>query len=103
MSDVISATPQPTVVSSSRCVLCWDVETFSTASIKTFGAFKYASDPSTDAWLFSYAVDEGPFRVWRRGDPVPQEFIDAAADPNWIVVAHNAPFEAAILRHVLRA
>ena len=81
--------------------LVWDVETFSTASIKTFGAHKYAAHPSTDVWLCSYAVDEAPFRVWRPGDPVPQEFIDAAADPNSLVVAHNAPFEAAILRHVL--
>jgi DNA polymerase bacteriophage-type len=103
MLDLVAATPDssPLLASVSRRALVWDAETFSTTSIKTFGAHKYAAHPSTDVWLFSYAADDGPFRVWLRGDPVPQEFIDAAADPNWIVVAHNASFEFSILRHVL--
>ena len=97
---LVAATPQPTVVSSSRCVLTWDVETFSTASIKNLGAFKYARDPSTDVWLFAYGADGS--KLWFRGDPVPQEFIEAAADPNWLVVAHNAAFEFEVLHRVLR-
>ena len=100
MLDLVAATPQPTVVSSSRCVLTWDVETFSTASIKNLGAFKYARDPSTDVWLFAYGADGS--KLWFRGDPVPQEFIEAAADPNWLVVAHNAAFEFEVLHRVLR-
>ena len=35
------------------------------------------------------------------GDPVPPEFIEAAANPSWIVVAHNDAFETAIEQHVL--
>ena len=35
------------------------------------------------------------------GDPVPPELIEAAADPSWVVCAHNDAFETAIEQHVL--
>ena len=35
------------------------------------------------------------------GDPVPPEFVEAAADPSWVVAAHNDAFETAIEQHVL--
>ena len=35
------------------------------------------------------------------GDPVPPEFFEAAADPSWVVCAHNDAFETAIEQHVL--
>ena len=34
-------------------------------------------------------------------DPVPPEWLEAAANPAWRVVAHNDAFESAIEQHVL--
>jgi DNA polymerase bacteriophage-type len=99
MLDIV-ATPQPAAVSSARLILSWDVETYSTASIKNCGAFKYAADQTTGVWLLAYSAGDGS-KLWFPGDRIPQEFIEAAADPSWATVAHNAPFEAAVLRHVL--
>jgi DNA polymerase len=39
--------------------------------------------------------------LWIPGDPVPPEFIEAAADPSWIVCAHKDAFEAAIEQHIM--
>ena len=44
----------------------------------------------------AYAVDDSPVQLWTPGDPVPAEFIEAAHNPTWIVVAHNDQFETAI-------
>src|SRR5262249_48294003 len=41
-------------------------------------------------------------KLWTRGDPVPQEFIEAATNPAWLVCAHNAQFETAIEYFVMR-
>ena len=35
------------------------------------------------------------------GDAIPPEFYEAAKNPNWLVVAHNAHFEMAIEQHIL--
>ena len=35
-------------------------------------------------------------QLWTPGDPVPPEFIEAAHNAAWIVVAHNDQFETAI-------
>jgi DNA polymerase bacteriophage-type len=77
-----------------------DVETRSTASIDV-GAHRYAAHPTTEVLCIAYAVDDGPVKIWRLGEPVPQVFFEAARDPRWRVVAHNAEFERAIMRHVL--
>ena len=34
----------------------------------------------------AFAVDNGPVQLWRPGDPVPPEFVEAAANPAWAVV-----------------
>jgi DNA polymerase len=47
-------------------------------------------------WCCAYAVDDQSVKLWRPGDPVPPEFMHAAADPNWLVGAHNAQFELAV-------
>ncbi len=82
-------------------VLHRDVETRSTVSLKKVGAAKYAADTSTEVICVAFAVDDGPVQLWLPGDPVPPEFIEAAADPSWIVCAHNDAFECAIEQHVL--
>ena len=73
-------------------VLHRDIETRSTISLKKVGAHKYAADPSTEVLCVAYAVDDGPVQLWRPGDPVPPEFIEAAADPSWVVVCAQRCF-----------
>jgi DNA polymerase len=50
----------------------------------------------------AYAVDGGPIQTWLPGNPVPKEFVEAAAGPGWIVAAHGDHFETAIEQHVLQ-
>ena len=78
-----------------------DIETRSTVSLKTAGAHRYATDPTTDAWLVAYAVDNGPVQLWLPGQPVPPEYFEAAANPAWGAAAHNDSFESAIEQYVL--
>ena len=73
-----------------------DCETRSTVDLKKAGLYNYARHPSTDVWFWCYAVGDGDVRTWRPGDPVP-----VFAYLNDEIVAHNAPFEAAIWTHIL--
>src|SRR5271166_1459565 len=82
-------------------VLHRDYETRSRVVLKVVGAHRYAADPSTEVLCCAYAVDNDPVQLWRPGDPVPIEFVEAAQNPSWIVVSHNDAFEDAIERHVL--
>jgi len=82
-------------------VLHRDYETRSRVVLKVVGAHRYAADPSTEVLCCAYAVDDDPVQLWRPGDPVPAEFIDAAKNPNWIVVAHNDAFETAIETEIM--
>ena len=81
--------------------LFWDIETRSMASLEETGAFRYAADPSTEVLVIAYAVDEAEPQTWILGQDIPAEFIAAASDPSWLVVAHNAAFERAISTYVL--
>jgi DNA polymerase len=79
-----------------------DIETRSRADLREVGAWRYAVDESsTDTWCAAYAIDAEPVRLWKRGDPVPPAIIKAAADPDTLWVAHNAPFERVIWQHIL--
>lgn len=78
-----------------------DVETRSTVDLRRTGVYPYAAHPTTDVWCVCWAVDDGPLRVWHMGRPVPQEFIDLAADPNVFFTAWNAAFERIIFRDLL--
>ena len=82
-------------------ILFHDLETRSTCNIKCAGAHKYAADPTTGVLCLAYAVDDGPVELWIPGDPVPEVFIRAASDPDWIVSAFNANFERVIVQHIL--
>jgi DNA polymerase bacteriophage-type len=82
-------------------VLHRDIETRSRAVLKTIGAHSYACDPSTEVLCVCFATDDDPVQLWRPGDPVPTEFVEAATNPSWVVCAHGAHFEDAIERHVL--
>jgi DNA polymerase bacteriophage-type len=82
-------------------ILHRDYETRSRAILKNVGTYKYAADPHTEILCVAYAVDHDPVQLWVPGDLVPPEFIEAANNPNWIAVAHNAAFEMAIEQHIL--
>jgi DNA polymerase bacteriophage-type len=84
-----------------RHVLHRDYETASEAVLKAVGIHRYATDPSTWVRCAAYAVDDGPVKLWVSGDAVPAEFLEAANNPNWLAVAHNAAFEMAIEQHIL--
>jgi DNA polymerase bacteriophage-type len=83
-------------------ILHRDYETRSRADLKKVGTHNYAVDPSTNILCCDYAVDDGPVQLWLPGDPAPPEFIEAAANPEWLVVAHNDEFERLIEQHIMR-
>jgi DNA polymerase len=78
-----------------------DYETRSRLILKKVGLHRYASSVFTEVYCCHYAVDDQPVQRWTPGNSVPPEVIEAAANPNWIVTAHNDPFESAIERHIM--
>jgi DNA polymerase bacteriophage-type len=81
--------------------LIYDFETTSLADLRKVGAWRYATDESTEVLCCAFTIDDGPIQVWRRGDPVPAAFFAAAQDPAWRVISFNNAFERAIDQHVL--
>jgi DNA polymerase len=73
-----------------------DIETRSTVRLDRCGAWRYAADPTTEVLCIGYAVDDGPIHIWTPDQAIPEEFLTAARDPDWRIVAHNDQFEAAI-------
>jgi DNA polymerase len=82
-------------------ILIRDAETRSVLDLEMVGAWRYSMHPSTDVLLYSYCIDDGPIQTWRRGDPPPQEFIQAATEPDWLVGAFNEGFERALELNIL--
>jgi DNA polymerase len=82
-------------------ILHRDYETRGRVVLKTVGAHRYAADLSTAVLCCAYAVDEDPVQLWRPGDSIPIEFIEAAQNPSWIVAAHNDAFETAIEKEIM--
>jgi DNA polymerase len=82
-------------------VLHRDYETRSTVSLRDVGATAYTKHPDTSVLVCGFAVDSGPVRQWRPGEPIPLEFTAAANDPSWLAIAHNVEFELAVERFVL--
>ena len=85
-----------------------DFETRSTVNLKKTGVTPYAKHKTTDAWCMAYAIDDGPVKLWKMGDPFPADLPvpSGGTDPDeddFVYVAHNAPFEIAIWRHVMHA
>ena len=78
-----------------------DYETRGTLDLRKVGAARYARHRDTDVLCAAYCVDDGPIELWRAGDPIPEAFVEAARDPDWLVVAFNDHFERAIERGVL--
>jgi DNA polymerase len=78
-----------------------DLETRGQAALNKVGVHVYAADPTTEVLCCAYAIADGPVQLWLPGAAVPAEFIEAAANPAWIIVAHNDAFETAIERHIM--
>ena len=72
-----------------------DIETFSDVNLGKCGVYRYAESDSFQILLIAYAFDDGPIRIadLARGEPLPQELMDAFFDPDTICMAHNAQFE----------
>jgi DNA polymerase len=77
-------------------VLFRDYETRGVLPLEKVGVHRYAADAQTEVLCCAFAVDDQPVKLWTPGDAIPVEFHEAACDPNWLVVAHNASFEIAI-------
>jgi RecA-family ATPase len=82
-------------------ILHRDFESRSTLDLSEVGVHVYAQHPTTELWCCAYAIDDEPVKLWVPGDPVPQEFVEAANNPDWIVCAHNDSFERTIEQHIL--
>jgi len=82
-------------------ILYRDYETRSTLELGDVGAHVYAAHGSTDVWCCAYAVDDGDVQLWTPGMPAPQEFIEAARNPDWLVSAFNDTFERLIEQHIM--
>lgn len=79
-------------------LLYLDFETRSRADLRKVGAYRYAEDPSTEAILASWALDDGEVHEWQAENAgASAEWVNAARDPAVTVVAHNAEFEKQIL------
>src|SRR5262249_28451086 len=83
-------------------ILRRDYETRSTLDLREVGVWQYATHPTTDVWCCGLTVDDDLVRVWRPGDPVPPEWIEAARNPEYLVAAFNDGFERQIEQHIMR-
>ena len=82
-------------------IVFWDIETRSAISLEEAGAWRYASDSTTEILCIGYALDNDEPAIWTPGKPIPDEFTQAANDPDWNIIAHNFMFERAISTYVL--
>jgi len=77
-----------------------DIETHSQCDLKGCGAYRYATDASTDVLFLCFACDDGPVQTWCPGDPVPAPFTAAGFTLNKYVW-DNWTFERYIHEFVL--
>lgn len=75
-------------------ILWLDRETWSERDLKVVGTYEYAA--SAEDLLISYAIDDGPVRVWDcTCEPMPDDLFEAMQECEE-VWAHNAAFDKAI-------
>jgi CHC2 zinc finger/Toprim domain len=82
-------------------LLFWDIETRSAIRLEKSGAMRYAADTSTEVMCIGFAIDNGDGKIWIPGQPVPPEFLEAAQNPDWLLVSHNDQFERAVETRLL--
>lgn len=76
-------------------VLGIDIETFSSVDLPKCGVYRYVEAPDFEILLFAYAFDDEEPQVvdMACGETIPQEVLEAMADPDIIKAAWNAQFE----------
>ena len=81
-----------------------DIETRSGTDLSKSGVYRYVEDPDFDMLLFGYSADDGPVRVidLACGECIPENVLQAVADPAVIKWAYNASFERICLSSWLR-
>lgn len=82
-----------------------DFETFSKADLKSWGAYRYAADFSTEILLCAIAREgEAPVLWSITGQPEKPKALallkEMSQDPEAVIYAHNAQFEAAVCRYL---
>lgn len=76
-----------------------DIETYSSADLKTCGAYRYVESPDFDIILLAYAFDDEPVNIVDVClEGYPGEFIDGMKDPLTLKIAFNAQFERICFR-----
>jgi DNA polymerase len=72
-----------------------DIETFSSADLKTSGVYKYVQASDFEILLFAYAVDEDAVEIvdLAQGEGLPEKILVALTSPYVLKTAHNANFE----------
>lgn len=71
---------------------CIDFETKSDINLLKEGLDVYVNSPHTDILCMAYKIDNGPTKIWKRGEPFPSELNTATI----VLSAFNAPFEFAV-------
>ena len=76
-----------------------DIETYSSADLKSCGVYKYVEADDFTVLLFAYSVDGGPAVCcdFARGEHLPPEIVCALRDPSVVKTAFNAAFERVCL------
>lgn len=77
-----------------------DFETRSALDLRVVGAYVYAMHPSTNAWCMSYALGDGPKKIWVQGQPFPAELAEHIK-AGGLMTAHNAQFERIIWKYIM--
>jgi DNA polymerase len=74
--------------------LAIDIETYSSADLKSCGVYKYTEAPDFEILLFGYTIEGGPVRVIDLScETLNYELLLALTDPYVLKTAHNAQFE----------
>ena len=83
-------------------ILWTDFETRSTVDLNVVGTWKYASHPTTEVLMLSWAFGDEEPGIWLPHEgPMPQSLWDALGDPFQILGAWYCAFERLIFKFVL--
>ena len=83
--------------------LSTDIESFSSADLRTTGVYRYVEAPDFEILLFGYSVDDGEVHVvdLSQGEQIPADVVAALTDETVTKWAYNANFERICLsRHL---
>lgn len=78
-----------------------DFETRSACDLKKATTHAYALHASTDVWCMAYAIGDGDVKLWKMGEPFPQDILDfVGSTSDYYFIAHNAHFELIIWNYL---